>query len=51
MKFLQCAFVDFKGFGVPSSIPASAPVIEESNQRVTKATSDSGLFVFPPCPL
>ena len=45
MKLLQLAFVDFKGFEVLFSIPASAPVIEESNQRLTKATSDSGLFV------
>ncbi len=28
LKFLQCTFVDFKGFCVSSSIPASAPVIK-----------------------
>ena len=35
---------------VPVRFRPRAPVIEESNQRLTKATSDSGLFVFPPCP-
>ena len=29
MKFLQCAFVDFKGFGVPSSIQASTIKIKD----------------------
>lgn len=33
MKFLQCTFVDFKGFCVSSSIPASAPLKSKSYER------------------